>query len=318
MPDLVQKMVRSPKSRIKRGLQDGRTRALYDAALGRLATKDYEQISIVEIVRGAGCSVGAFYSRFRDKDTFLQMVIAEAFRTLTDNVKRDFDPAQWGNVSRTKIVDGIVRHVASQMSRARLAGVTRAAVKLGMTKPDALEPFLNYRASVADCAVALLVPQLSFEGTARPVRIAVQMVFGIVTDAALHHMRPLRAGSRRMINALSAVMISYLKLSAEKHSGESDDGDGETKESGRQDAEKREALRPDWRAELEKRAENAVMEIVPPAPPSPERSRRQGSIPSPKPIPTEDPKHAKPPEPIKADERDARTEPGRKQRFRIL
>ncbi len=318
MPDLVQKMVRRPKSRIQPGLQDGRTRALYDAALERLAMKDYEQISIAEIARGAGCSVGAFYSRFRDKDTFLQMVIAEAFRTLTDDAKRDFDPAQWRNVSRARIVDGIVRHVASQMSRARVAGVTRAAVKLGMTRPDALEPFLNYRASVADCAVALLVPQLSFEGTARPVRIAVQMVFGIVTDAALHDKGPLRPGRRRMRNSLRAVMISYLKLPAEKRSGESDDGDDETKESGRQSAEKREALRPDWRAEFEKRAENAVMGTVPRAPPSPERLRQQGSIPSPKPIPTEDPKHAKPSEPIKAVEKGAPTEPGRKQRFRIL
>jgi AcrR family transcriptional regulator len=113
MPNFVQIKVRIPESRIKSGLRDPRTWELYDAAQLRLATKDYEQISIAEISRGAGCSVGAFYGRFRDKDTFLQLVIAQTFLTLTEEAKRDLDPEQWRNVSRTDIVYGIVLHISN-------------------------------------------------------------------------------------------------------------------------------------------------------------------------------------------------------------
>ncbi len=99
---LIHKVVRRAHSRIRQGLRDGRIWALYDAVLRRLATKDYEQISISELARGAGCSVGAFYSRFRDKDLFLRMVTVSAFRALTDDAKRELDPNKWRGAFNTK------------------------------------------------------------------------------------------------------------------------------------------------------------------------------------------------------------------------
>src|SRR5487761_81119 len=306
MPNIIRKVVRGARSRIRQGLRDGRTWALYDAALRRLATKDYERISIAELARGAGCSVGAFYSRFRNKDAFLRMVSASAFRTLTDDAKRELDPKQWRGASRAKIVDGIVRHIANRMSRGRAAGVTRATLKLAMSKPDALEPFINYRASVADCAVALLMPRLSFDDAAGSVRIAVQMVFGIVTDATLQNAGPLRAGSRRMVNSLSALMTSYLRLPANRRAPDGDDEDDEAKEPEGHDAELPEDADPDSTVRMEKwdpDTRSAVGTVIASRPTRRRSRRNQHSEPAPKPLPLENPKRFKPPEPLKANEK---------------
>src|SRR6185312_16157584 len=42
-----------------------------------IGERDIDAISVAEITRAAGCSVGAFYLRFRDKEAFLHALIAQ-------------------------------------------------------------------------------------------------------------------------------------------------------------------------------------------------------------------------------------------------
>src|SRR4249920_1960197 len=41
-----------------------------------VAKRDFDQMSVADIAEAAGCSVGAFYQRFRDKDAFFGALIA--------------------------------------------------------------------------------------------------------------------------------------------------------------------------------------------------------------------------------------------------
>ncbi|HVB79575.1 MAG TPA: TetR/AcrR family transcriptional regulator [Candidatus Binataceae bacterium] len=308
MPNIVRKIVRTARSRNKSGLRDGRTWALYEAALRRLASKDYEQISIAEIARGAGCSIGAFYGRFGDKNAFLHMVISSAFRTLRTAADRDLAPKQWRGVAREKVVEGVVRHVVTNMSSPKQAGVTRAALKLATIKPSALEPLQEYRANVSDHAVALLAPRLSFSDAQGSIRVAVQLIFGTVIDSTLQHAGPLRVGSRRMINTMTALTVSYLKLPRKGLFAESGDHDGdETAEecesagagAEEQSADEQGAGQTDtWDPDQRKVIGTARLITS-----SRRRSRRsRDSDAPPKPLPIENPKHVKPPEPPRVNE----------------
>jgi AcrR family transcriptional regulator len=49
---------------------------LLDAAIRLLDSKSFEEMTIADIVSGAGCSVGAFYGRFKDKDALLHALDA--------------------------------------------------------------------------------------------------------------------------------------------------------------------------------------------------------------------------------------------------
>ncbi len=324
MPNLIRRMVRGPKSRIKQGLRDGRTWALYEAALRRLASKDYEQVSIAEIARGAGCSVGAFYGRFGDKNAFLSMVISSAFHSLRTAADRDLDPKQWRGIAREKVVEAIVRHVVTNMSSPKQAGVTRAALKLAMIKPDALEPLQEYRASVSDHAVALLAPRLSFSDAQGPIRTAMQLIFGTVIDSTLQNAGPLRAGSRRMINTLTTLTVSYVKLPRKGLSPENGDGDNdETAEQAGPAGSRAEGQLADEQAadriETWDPDQRKAIGTVPVISSSRRRSRRsRDSGTPPKPLPVENPKRVKPPEQPKINEGGTGTARSGKRRLRRI
>lgn len=58
--------------------------ALIDAGFKMLELRDLQDISIADLAREAGYSVGAFYARFRSKDEFFDALIAKHLEIRTD------------------------------------------------------------------------------------------------------------------------------------------------------------------------------------------------------------------------------------------
>ena len=203
---------------------DGRGRALEDAGIRLLARYDYEQVSMAQIAREAGCSVGAFYGRYRDKEAYLHNLVASAFRTLTQCAQEDLGESQDRNRSAQFIARMIVEHVVSRMTAGKVAGVVRATMKLATVEPLAIEPFEDYREVVAKRAIALLA-QTSNTATPRQIRAAIQIVIATVTDAILQKKPgPLVVDSPRLNEALHAVLAGYLGLGSRLRWAAHDDG----------------------------------------------------------------------------------------------
>jgi AcrR family transcriptional regulator len=81
---------------------------ILDAAESILAEKSWDDASVAEIARRAGSSVGAFYTRFPDKDSLLaalhQRFIEEAFATS----QAALDEGRWAGASICDIVRELV------------------------------------------------------------------------------------------------------------------------------------------------------------------------------------------------------------------
>lgn len=190
-----------------------------------LALHDYDAIAIAKIVREAGCSVGAFYPRFHNKDAFLYHVIASEFRRLQNDATSKLDLSVAPHETTSANVQWIVRHVVEAMTERKAMGVIRATIKLAAVMPMAIEPFEAYRKIVSDQAVALLAPELH-KTTMQAVRIGIQIAMGTVTDAVLQKRPgPMLAGTPRMIVALTHVMAGYLGISGKRWSGNETEGE---------------------------------------------------------------------------------------------
>lgn len=102
----------SPALEWVRPPQQARSRAtldrLLDAAESMLSEKSWEECSVTEIARRAGSSVGAFYSRFPDKDGLLHALherfVSEAFAT----VDAALHPVRWEGATIGEIMKATV------------------------------------------------------------------------------------------------------------------------------------------------------------------------------------------------------------------
>jgi len=130
----IRKLVKRGKKALREKRRDSRWSRLVSAGRKLLATHDYDKVSVSMITAEVGCSVGAFYGRFTDKDTFLRFLISMTFDTSIRAADRDLGADHWRGTSGATVAGAIVRHVVGQ-ARGENAGVWRAAVKLGRTDP---------------------------------------------------------------------------------------------------------------------------------------------------------------------------------------
>lgn len=211
MVSIFQKLIRKGGRRRRR--PDGKVPSIIDAGIRLLARKDYEAISIARIAREAGCSVGAFYARFPQKNSYLYRLAASAYRTLAHRAETELEAMPTRHLPLPSLIRLVVEHVVTTMTDARAAGVVRATIKLSTVKPITIELFEDYRKEVTRLVVAILAPRLHGNSTG-PIRLGMQMVFATVTDAVLQpRPGPMAAGTKRMKDALTQVMLGYLGVS---------------------------------------------------------------------------------------------------------
>ena len=96
------------KGRRPRNRPDGKLDQIVDAGIRLLARKDFEAISMAQLAREAGCSVGAVYARFSDKNAFLYRLLSAAFRSMETSAARELDTNRWKHLSAAGRVERII------------------------------------------------------------------------------------------------------------------------------------------------------------------------------------------------------------------
>lgn len=80
---------------------------LAQATLQLLEEKSFEQISIEEIAKRAGSSVGGFYARFPDKEALFSYLFAQYKAELEATTSEMFEPNRWHEVPLRQRVEAI-------------------------------------------------------------------------------------------------------------------------------------------------------------------------------------------------------------------
>jgi AcrR family transcriptional regulator len=107
---------------------------ILDAAEALFSEKGFDDTPVAEVVRRAGSSVGAFYTRFEDKEGLLQALYdrfqAEAMATADASL----NPDRWEGASIPEILGVVIRFLVS-IYRDR-TGLIRALVMRGHVNPE--------------------------------------------------------------------------------------------------------------------------------------------------------------------------------------
>ena len=92
---MTQKHVNTPKQ-----LRSQQTmNKMLEAAEQILETKSWQTLTIQEVVKVAGTSVGAFYGRFKDKDGLLHALDERYFDTLIGMIESTVGQPQWASMN---------------------------------------------------------------------------------------------------------------------------------------------------------------------------------------------------------------------------
>jgi AcrR family transcriptional regulator len=172
------------------------------------ATRGYEGARIADIAKAAGCSTGAVYFRFKDKEALFAGIVerfAEDARGRAAQILAGAAPDDWKTIVRL-----LVRGTWDLFSAHR--GMFRAVMERGSISPQVFMPVVAVRLQL-DAVLAEAVKRSRLGGTKRDlrVRVAMQMITGFVMNALSSPVAPTRADGMAAIDELANAVVVYLE-----------------------------------------------------------------------------------------------------------
>jgi AcrR family transcriptional regulator len=205
----------SPDRRIKQKRGRKTYDALIEAAFALLEERELATISIAELARTAGYSVGAFYARFRSKNEFFDAMVAHhlEYRTEARNRLLASEPS---HALLNALIEELVQYY---WARRRF---WRAALTRATRDPDFWEPIRAHGRQFAEVLIERIVKQARrplTEQEATNVRFASQLALGTINNAILNQPGPIFLGQELFVENLVRafrLVSDYDNLTAPK------------------------------------------------------------------------------------------------------
>ena len=183
--------------------KQNRSRKTRDALLAAgwklLAKSSWDQISVNDIVAAAGSSVGSFYSRFTDKDSYFEALAAEWLARRRTQMQELFGSLN----SADDYVDAVIMDVYSHVFGSR--NFWHAAIIRGGSAPEFWGPFRESGLRRIKEFLRLRTEEVGRPLTAqeiRDIRFAFQMVNGVINNGILNRPGPIMIETREFEVAL--------------------------------------------------------------------------------------------------------------------
>jgi AcrR family transcriptional regulator len=214
--------IRTPELRWVRPPRQARSQdtldRLLDAAEGLVAERGFEDTTIAELVRRADSSVGAFYARFRDKDSLLYALYERYLEQAMATTDVVLDPARWVISPISEIVRKTVPFLVSVYRERQ--GLIRAFVMRNHIDAEFRARRERLSHHVSDGLSRLLIARRSEIRHPNPVRAAVfglTMVVNTIENAVLFgdlRSEALTLSDEDLAAELSRAFLAYLGLEA--------------------------------------------------------------------------------------------------------
>ncbi len=170
---------------------------LLDAAEELIKEKGHAGVSIPEIARRAGSSVGGFYARFRDKNELLRALEERHFMELSQRVEALADSRRWRNAPTVDIVEAAVAELVNS-TRERRPMIAAFLVR-AIEDPVIRAGGLRFRRQVEERISALFLTrrdEMSHPDPALAINLGIQTAFALMQQHVL--IEETRVGGRAL------------------------------------------------------------------------------------------------------------------------
>ena len=190
------------------------TVALLEAAAVMLHERSLDELSIEDLCKRVGVTIGAFYGRFESKDAFFSALMSLAARKALAAVRAavadEDNPGTGLEEACRRVVE-----IAVDVVR-RNVGVVRAASQYESIYPERWGTIRTTGSAMVDLAKPLLLARMGRGRVAakeRSIGFAFQMMFGTLINAVLHKPKLVSLDEPEMIDRL--VLAMFLQLQHE-------------------------------------------------------------------------------------------------------
>src|SRR5581483_7790011 len=181
------------------------TRArLISAAEAVFAKKGFAGARLSDIAAEAGCSVGAVYFRFKDKDALFFAIIESFVEEARLGMAAMLAGA--GPKTREDILRLFVNAAARNFHRHK--GLFRAIVERCIEHPHAVKTMMTFRDELA-AALEKAVGS-GAKAPSLPIRVMTQMIYGFMVTGVLNRQAPTNFGDAQTMDELANACIAYL------------------------------------------------------------------------------------------------------------
>ncbi|HEX7669666.1 MAG TPA: helix-turn-helix domain-containing protein [Polyangiaceae bacterium] len=185
-----------------------------DAAEEVIAERGVTALTVAEVVRRAGSSVGAFYARFQDKDSLLATLHERSCSEALATAELALHPARWGSKDLRVIVSEVVRFTVSLCEERR--GLLLAFIALAAADPAYAERRANLESQIAALLYEFLRArerEVSHPDLRTAAHVAIRMMLATAEYGALIRRQSPgepELSDDRIATELARAVLSYL------------------------------------------------------------------------------------------------------------
>lgn len=186
---------------------------LLQSGLDLLRDGVFDDISIAQISARAGCSVGSFYLRFRNKEAFFKFLIESISETLQADLQANLTPESIKELNLAQTVRHCVDHYVE--TNRQYESIVRAAVQYSINDSDDWQPVRDNGLKLHDHYIDLILGKLkksSQEQARQQLLVGLQIISGHLVNSITHPINRLPLHDPNLTHWLFEVLMSCLKI----------------------------------------------------------------------------------------------------------
>lgn len=194
------------------------TVALLEAGAELLRDCAFDELSIDELCRRVGVTIGAFYGRFESKDAFFTALMSLAARRGLSEIDEALAKDDRTRAELEQVCCDVVAVIADVIRKNE--GVLRAAMQYKAVQPARWITVRETASGIIERSMPLLLTRMGrgrTEAKRRTIAFAFQMVFGTLLSAVLNKPKTVGLHDQEMVDRLALAM--FLQLAHEARGG---------------------------------------------------------------------------------------------------
>lgn len=187
--------------------------ALLKAGRKIFAENLMDKVSVQEIASAAGVSVGGFYARFNNKESFFNVVQEAAAKEILIDTERVMFSSRLADVDLETYIHEIAKMTVRVFRKNRYLYI--ASIKNLYDREDSWGPIRQVGVLASDNLRRAMEPRLEAQNTTRTLedyRTVIQVISGLLINAILNDPGPVKLNSPKMITLVAQLITRLLDI----------------------------------------------------------------------------------------------------------